>query len=1785
MDIVKKPKTYFPLTHNQKSIWLDSLLLEDKATYIIGGCAVFNVELNVEAFGEAIRQVVEEADTLGITLHLIDDNPAQCIAVQQNYLLPFYDFSKEQQPESTCRQWIAEQLELPLEFEKKPPYQFALLKAREGQFFFMMKFHHLIMDGWGGNMLIHKIDAYYGKLIAGENIEHKQQLSNFQDFTYQENEYQNSKEYTQDKNYWVNKFSTLPPALLEQKKVSAPVSTMLYQTWHIPDALQHDMEALAKSLDTSLPRIWMGIIAMYFYRTTQKESLCLGLPITNRYTEAEKNTIGLFTGVVPLLLTPTPGMTFEELLRHVSATRRSDWPHQRFAIGELVNELRHTFNNVQSLYDISVNIDNVLLEMKNLDSEFVWLKRGAERKTPMTFFIKPVRGRKGWECKVTFLPEYCSDLEADRLLRRLELLIREIVRNPKQTLQEIQLIPEVEKQLLLDFCKHKNANYPTYKTIVNIFEEQVEKTPDNVALVFKNNKITYRQLNEKSNAIAQHLLQQYDIKPDDIVGLQVERNEGIVIGILGILKAGAAYLPMGTDLPEARVAFMLEDSKARLLLTNRGGAAAAQHHQGKIPVLLIEDIVAQNITNNTQNPVVALKPANLAYIIYTSGSTGNPKGVMIEHRNVVRLMVNDRPLFDFNDKDVWTLFHYYGFDFSVWEIWGALLFGGSVVVVPKQATLNPEDFANILLKNKVTVLNQVPSTFEQVQLHLLQKNQAHHIRYIIFGGAKLIPETLREWKARFPDTRLINMYGITETTVHVSYKEILQEDIDAGISNIGKTIPTLRCYILDDNKNFAPIGVRGEIYVAGDGLARGYLNNEKLTAERFVENPFESGERLYKSGDAGRWLENGEIEFFGRIDFQLKIRGFRIEAGEIEQKLMACPGIQGVVVIGKTIEDQTELVAYLSGDKKEELSLEYLRAFLAESLPGYMIPAFFVWLDKFPLTKNGKVDRKALPAPDGLALHSGTDFVKPENDVEAALVGAFAEVLNIEETAISTLDDFFNIGGDSIKLIRLVGRIYKRIGVKLSPTKIYHNSKITNLANYIQKNKQALVSDESEQYKKQLEIQNQFATLREDFMDNLDAAAGIEDVFPMSDIQRGMVFGNLLYEYQGVYHDQTVYDLQAIGFARKRFEKALHLLVDKHANLRTTFRLDHHGTDLQVVHKSIALPLYYQEIQCYHKDEIKLGLNEFLKTTRREGFDIENGPLWRMDIFQSDTNQPLLVFQFHHAIFDGWSLASLNTELLDTYHQLGSNPDFKPEPFKLSYKDFVVREMITKTDENIREFWKQELSDTERTDLFRDEIIDDEFELEIGKDYLKRLQSLAEKYDVSVKTLSLSAYLLLLDFLSPQSDLILGIISNNRLPEEEGDRLLGCFLNSVPLRMLVDKKISAKDFVRKVKDKMQSLKGNDQMTTMEIASLTGENTTEGNPIFDVIFNYIDFHIYNDLHEIGIGTERMLQADLPGVATFFERTNTYFDLMVNTTGNKLTLKVQLSRKLKAGYDAKAVLYKLLNILDVLQEKPDTRIQAIPFLSASERHTLLHDFNDTVVPYDAGKTIVDLFEEQAEKTPDRIALVFEDTEITYKELEKRSRQLAIYLREKGVRADTLVGLCMERSIEMMVAIWGILRAGGAYVPLDPGYPKERMVHMLEDGIVKGNKADAPKIIITQEQLEATIKNNTAGTNTALIVLAKDWFNNKKITNINVALDYKPTPRDLVYVIFTSGSTGKPKGTLVHHQGFFNLMHWYISAYSFHANSKFLLVSSMAVPFRRRPMNSLRSFNPSMISSGRG
>lgn len=1175
--------------------------------------------------------------------------------------------------------------------------------------------------------------------------------------------------------------------------------------------------------------------------------------------------------------------------------------------------------------------------------------------------------------------------------------------------------------------------------------------------------------------------------------------------------------------------------------------------------IILFDALDKEVINH--NPHAVNQPGDPAYVIFTSGSTGRPKGVMIEHRNVVRLMHNERHNFDFDTNDVWTMFHSHSFDFSVWEMYGALLYGGTLVVVPKMIARDPGEFLKVLKKNEVTVLNQTPSAFYNlIEEELKYEDKQLKLRYIIFGGEALSPEKLKEWHKKYPEVKLINMFGITETTVHVTFKEITANEINANISNIGTPIPTLQTYILDDKQNLLPIGVPGELCVGGDGVARGYLNAPLLTSEKFIENPFRKGERLYRSGDLARLLPNGEMEYLGRIDHQVQIRGFRVELGEIESQLLKHPNINEVLVI--TIENQNiMLCAYFISEI--DLPATELREFLSANLPDYMVPNYFVRIERIPLTPNGKVDRKALADP---IAKSGEHYVPPANELQERLAIIWQEVLGLER--ISIIESFFDVGGDSIKTIKLVSTINTRLNQKLRVVDLYTHETIEKFSRIIKTEDSAPIDKKYEEVLQDLEKFKSriLTTLKEVGTTN----ENIADIYPMSDIESGMLYASMKDTDQAVYHDQTIYQVEYPDFNPERFRKAFSLMVDKHAILRTCFNMHDYEAPCQIVYNQIELNVTHEDISADEPSRQHNQIQRYLEDERLNPFTLDK-PLWRLTSFDLGLDRIVVIWTFHHAIIDGWSNASLMTELNNTYLKLKTDPEFIPQSLKSSYKDFVIQQVIDRKNPDINRYWQSKLQGYKRLEF---PPVTSSLQLHaatespggtvyytenLGTKLLKQLQDAAVKSNSTVKDLCFASYVYMMNILSFDSDITVGLVTNNRPACEDGDKILGCFLNTIPFRMNIPYNITWKAYIKLIHEKMVELKKYDSLSLFRIKKIVGEKSDDRNPIFDTMFNFIDFNVFSQaessdnnadqLKKIGnktrINRRKRKKLSLEGYAN----TNTLFDFTINTTFDQFLLSLPYDRTVVDSTLVKQLCGIFKEVLHRFISVPDSIAEKNNLLTEEERYRLTRKFNDTDTSYMLDSTLCQLLEARAGQKPDTIACQFKEhpdemtLSISYRELNNNANRIAHSLREIGVESGTIVAIMIPRSPEMLYGILGIIKAGGVYLPLDPNYPNERVRFIMKDS--------ASSVLMVSNRTTSERTFNLSGFEGAVLNI-----HDIPVDSSHQNPEHMPHPHQPVYVIYTSGSTGLPKGVLIKHKSVMNILYCLQDLYPLESDDVYLL-----------------------------
>ncbi|WP_152381478.1 non-ribosomal peptide synthetase [Paenibacillus brasilensis] len=971
--------------------------------------------------------------------------------------------------------------------------------------------------------------------------------------------------------------------------------------------------------------------------------------------------------------------------------------------------------------------------------------------------------------------------------------------------QQLEVLSEPEiNQLLVEF-NNSVAEYP-WTSINTLFEEQVERTPEHVAVVFEDKHLTYRELNGRANQLARTLVAM-GVERDQLVAIITERSIEMVIGMLAILKAGGAYVPIDPDYPTERIQYMLDDSGTAILLI--------QHHLQESVTFTGSTIILDDEKTyqaGDSNLGVMTEPYDLAYVIYTSGTTGKPKGTLIEHKNVVRLLFNSKSLFDFNASDIWTMFHSFCFDFSVWEMYGALLYGGKLVVVPQMTARNPKQFLELLKAQKVTILNQTPTYFYQlIQEEMKESSKNSEIRSIIFGGEALSPLLLKEWKEKYPSTQLINMYGITETTVHVTYKQISEVEIADGKSNIGKPIPTLKAYILDKFLRLQPVGVQGELYISGDGLARGYLNRPGLTAERFVDNPFEQGKKMYKSGDLARLLPDGNLEYVGRCDHQVKIRGYRIELDEVKTAVLKIESVQEAVVVAREGEDELkQLCAYYVG--VHPISIEHMRERLRQELPSYMVPSHFVQLSRMPLTSNGKVDLKSLPSPEK-NYQPGTAYAAPRNTVEEIIVAVWQTVLGV--TRVGVFDNFFDLGGDSIKSIQVSSRLFQA-GYRVEMKHLFKHSTIAELSPYVERiNRVAEQGDVTGQL--------MLTPIQRWFLENTDKDAH--------------------------HFNQALMLYRREGFDEPALRKVLKKLTAHHDVFRTVYRKTEHSVEAWA-YPNEERELYSLEVIDVHSvaDPAKVISN---KSSQIQGsIDVSEGPLMKLGLFTCADGDHLLI-AIHHMVVDGVSWRILLEDISSGYDQALAGKEIQLPQKTDSFKLWAEQLSQYANSEELKQelaYWKQ-IEEVETGPLPKDydqdyglvkdsETITIEWTAQETEQLVKQTH---RAYHTEINDLLLTALGMAVHKWTGMEQIVVNLEGHGReqlLPERDITRTVGWFTSQYPVVLQIEADQDISKHIKRTKEGLRQIpnKGTGYGILRYLSELPKEEVFKGQP--EISFNYL-----------------------------------------------------------------------------------------------------------------------------------------------------------------------------------------------------------------------------------------------------------------------------------------------------------------------------------------------------------
>lgn len=1503
--------------------------------------------------------------------------------------------------------------------------------------------------------------------------------------------------------------------------------SMNYRTLNLSlgNEIQQQLTNAAIANDTDLKTLCFAAYAYMLKMIWFDNDFVVGLVEHNRPELAESvQMLGCFVNTVPVRVNLDKVDHWRDLIKVIKLKLIDLKYYGRLSLYEISKLHNKTSMEESPFYDTHFNfVDFHIyreLEQTQLQVAEKSIVKGFERSKSHFNFVVNNTG-DSLKIHISYLESYLPSSFVEKLVGYYQKILSIMSHNIEEKINHLKILDPEESNLWEAFNRSYNAGYIDSATIVERFEHQVSLHPDRIALVFEQRTLTYMELDERANALASYIIGR-GVSGNPVIGLLMDRSIEMIVGILGLLKAGAAYLPLDPDTPHERVRYMLQDCDCKLLVTTSDLTEKAYRDGLGVETVDI-DLIGLAEASGSQNSPLRPRGDSLAYVIYTSGSSGKPKGVMVEHRNVVNFIDGLRHVAYPNEGyEKIAQIASFTFDMSVKPIFGALLQGHQLIVLPKEAHSDGNLLVAYLNAHQAEVIDGTPSHLRMIVNALaFTEEKKLSVKKMIVGGEQLQSHLLRELLKYYPDSSLeiYNVYGPTECCVDSTcYKVDLQSIQERRTIPIGKPLVNQRIYILDNNQRPLSIGSYGEICIAGAGLARGYIRNEKMTEEKFIQLAYPPHERVYRTGDLGRLLNDGQLELVGRIDEQVKIRGYRIELSEIESIITGHEQVMESAVRLHTDEIGNQLIyGYYTGSK--ELTQETLRDHMKRNVPEYMIPHQFIKLEAIPRTSRGKVNKHALPMPVEIELPA--KHITVASKTEQTLISIFVKAMELEINDLSTEDNFFVRGGDSIKAIILLNLVNKSFGVKMQFNELYNSPVIRDFAELVEK-KQGALKIEPDAHEiaadrlKKVQEELLFNAANQNLLHDID------DFYPLSDIQQGILYHSMMNPSLGLYHEQFAYQFSEDQFSYELFQRAVSLLVDKHGILRTNFDLNHFDMPIQIVHKKVVKDLMFESLEELDHGQQKTHIEEVLKRDLIRSFNFANGgkrPMWRIKLFKLSEANVCMYWIFHHSIFDGWSNASFITELTNTYFELKRDADFSTNKLKSDYGNFIIDQMAAHMNDTTRVYWSNELRDYKRLKLEprlnTRSAVSYMVSKRISNNIMEKVNTFCKLQGLDVKLVYFAAYCYLLSMISYEQEFLTGLVEHNRPNCEDGDKILGCFLNTVPIKVKLEPHMTWRDFVASVNRKYMEVKQHGRLSLFEISKLVEGDSYPNNPLFDTHFNFVDFHIYNKIEQKNL-EHRVLEIDS------YERNNMHFAFTVFNTFSDFMVRIQYADR----FFAQETIHKLLDyypeILARLTEDYEAPINRMHFYSEEDMKGLIQYGQVMAEPQ---LTIDRKFEACVEATPEQVAIICQGRAVTYRELNKKSNQIARFLLRKQLGREALIPLLFNRTVESYAAMLGVLKAGCAYVPIDPNYPVERIQYILHDLNCK--------VILTDRSVITNLRD------TRLTNVEEVWEVVDPVDSIALPEQQPCNPGDLAYVIYTSGSTGLPKGVMVEHGNVINFI----------------------------------------------
>ena len=1655
------------LTSSQKSIWSVEQYFKGSSINNICGTAVFKEEIDFKKLEEAIKIVCSKHDIFKIRFKIEDGEIMQMISDSNECNIEIIDV-KDVDELKKKKEELAKK---PFKIEENLLFKFYIFKFPNGKGAFMPSMHHLISDAWTIALIYNEIIETYSILKQNKEIK-KEVVYSYTNYIKSEQEYQESEKFNKDKQYWKEKFVTIPDVAIipgsKKENVDRTNPKGERNQYEIEKENVEEIKEYCKKYKISLYNFFMAVYAIYIGEITNLDEFVIGTPILNRTNFKEKHTAGMFINMAPFKINIDEELDFKEFIKNIARDSLGMLKHQKYSYQYLLEELRKQDRNIPSLYNIllSYQITNTKQNNGNIEYETDWIFNGCCAED-IDIQIFDLNDTGALNISYDYKTSIYNQKDIEKMHTRILNIILQVIQKDDIKLKEIEVItPQEKEEVLVEFNK-TDLQYDKNKPFVKYFEEQSQNTPDEIAIVFENNKITYKELNEKANSLA-HVLRDNGVTNNTIIGILEKRSPEVLISMLAVLKAGGCYIPIATDYPNERIEYMLQDSDASILLTSEENRI----HINKKIINIKDEKIYQENKENIEN---ISQPDDLSYFIYTSGSTGTPKGVMLKQRNLSNFYNSMKTMIEFlKDRENYKMLSIttISFDIFAFETLMSLTRGLTVYLTNENEQKMTSEIERIIKENKIEIMQTTPSVMKFHIENIKNKSSLKSLKYIMLAGEPLPKQLVERIKGIIPKVTIYNGYGPSETTIFSAIADVTNQTT----ITIGKPINNTQIYILNKNKKLMPQGMIGEIYISGDGVGKGYMNKEEQTKVNFIQDIFDSSKIMYKVGDLGAFNENGEITCCGRIDNQVKIRGLRIELAEIERQMQSIYNIADCVVVKKVVNDKDTLCAYYVENGPVNKSV--LQTILHSKLPEYMIPQYFVKLDKIPHTPNGKIDRLELPEPN--LEESENEFVKPRNEIDRKLARRIKKMLQIDKVSIN--DTLLQLGGDSLTAITLSTKIVSEYNVQINIKDILSNYTIKDISDYIEKNKSKDVSN--------VKIEK----------------APVQKTYPLSSAQKRIYYNSkMIGENNVVYNTPGGIIIDEI-LNIKKIKEVFSKITKRHEILRTKLEIED-GEIVQKVCDNIKfdIPVYYNT-----QEEITDILKNFTKP-----FRLEDEILFRVEVHYIDEKSTILLVDAHHMIMDGISLNNLIIE----FNRLYNGSDLKNLP--IQYKDYSVWENKYNQSKEIlpsENYWVKKLKDCK----FTPTNLPYDYKLLANRSYngnkiinvidekkFRKIERYAKKIGASPYMLFVSALLILLYKYTGQNEIILGspIANRNR---NETKRMIGMFVNNIAIRGNINGNETYEEFLEKVKEQvLNDLSYQPYPFDMLIKKLGVKTDNSRNPLFDVMFTYQNKE------------ENMVKLNGKNINVLELYNNiAKFNLSIEIKPKIHTINIEYCSDLFKKDTIINFFEHYMYVIEQILNNNEIKIDDINIITEKE-NKLLEKFNETDGEINNDTTAY-LIEKQVDENPNNIAVICEDKKITYKELDEKANSLANHLIEKGIKRNDIVCIMTNRSIETIVAMYAILKAGGAFLNIDPTYPLDRTKHYIENS--------KSQYVLTQRELKDRVKEIP---NCIEIDLDNELYN-KNLNRPNVDIKME----DLSYIIYTSGSTGIPKGVMLNQVGLANM-----------------------------------------------